>query len=122
MANVALAGGVFHRWIWKPYQAGTFKSGASGRTVALVKAGLAGTFAAKQLNDAKTNVMSDPALCKVLYQPLNDLTSKISGLKGRLASGDTTAITDAESAVTSLKSVASQQGMPVTEDENASIG
>ena len=34
VTNLGLAGGAFHRWVWKPYQAGTFKQGADGRTTA----------------------------------------------------------------------------------------
>ena len=39
-----LAFGAFHRYIYKPYQAGTFKSGAHGRILILVKAGTAALF------------------------------------------------------------------------------
>jgi hypothetical protein len=122
VTNIALAGGTFHRWIWKPYQAGTFASGADGRTLALIKAGLAGAFAAKQLKDATENVKADPALCKAFYQPLSDLTGKLSDLKDKISSGDTTAVQAVQDSVTSLENQSSANGMAITEDENASIG
>ena len=55
VANAGLAAGATYQWIVKPWRAGKFKSGADGRRVALVKAGLAGTFAYNRLKAASRN-------------------------------------------------------------------
>lgn len=120
--NIGLATGAFHRWVWKPYQAGTFTQGAEGRTTALVKAGLATAFSAKQLNDAKNNVKADPQLCKIFAQPLADLTTQFEALKDKVAKGDMTAIEDTNKRVADLKETSKANGMPITDDENAPIG
>lgn len=39
VGDVGLAIGTFHRYLWKPYQAGSFKKGANGRIKALLKGG-----------------------------------------------------------------------------------
>jgi hypothetical protein len=60
VANAGLAAGATYQWIVKPYRNGKFKKGANGRTVALVKAGLAGTFAYNRLKHAMNNAKGDP--------------------------------------------------------------
>src|ERR1700761_1772165 len=40
-AHAALGFGAFHRYIYKPYRAGTFRSGAHGRLTTFAKAALA---------------------------------------------------------------------------------
>ena len=42
--HAGLAAGAIHRYLYKPYKAGTLQPGAKGRTKALVKAGLATAF------------------------------------------------------------------------------
>ena len=49
-----------NRYIVKPYRAGTFKKGASGRTVALIKAGLAAAATAKLVSNARENAKARP--------------------------------------------------------------
>ena len=122
VTNLALAGGAFHRWVWKPYKAGTFVKGADGRTTALIKAGLATAFSAKQLNDAKNNVKADPALCKAFAQPLANLSAQFQTLKDKVSNGDLKSIEDVNKSVTDLENQSAAKGMPITEDENAPIG
>src|ERR1700761_3508894 len=43
-AHAALGFGAFHRYIYKPYRAGTFRSGAHGRLTTFAKAALAALF------------------------------------------------------------------------------
>jgi hypothetical protein len=121
VVNVGLAAGAFHRYIYKPYQAGTFTKGANGRTMALVKAGLAGAFAAKQLKDATENVQADPALCKVFVKPMTELGDQLSTLKDKVAAGDVAALESAKKAIDSLKSLGAQHGMTITENENTKL-
>jgi len=84
-ANAALAFGAFHRYLYKPYKAGTFQKGADGRKRALVKGGVAAVFIADQLRRFKNNVLADPALCGAIKGTLDTLIDKMSGLKGKLA-------------------------------------
>lgn len=75
--DASLAAGATYEWIVKPYREGKFKKGHHGRTMALVKAGLAGAFAYNRLKAAVANAEADPALSKALAP----LTEGIEGLK-----------------------------------------
>ncbi|MEW1862330.1 hypothetical protein OG896_28375 [Streptomyces sp. NBC_00669] len=83
VANAGLAAGATYQWIVKPYKAGKFKKGAHGRTVALIKAGLAGTFAYNRLKAASVNAKGDPTLNRLMapvtagITALKDLPSKL---------------------------------------------
>jgi hypothetical protein len=85
LADLALTYGAFHRYLYKPYKAGSFHKGASGRTKALIKAGLATAAIVKLLSNAGKNAAADPTLCKVvpsidgIKASLGGLTSKIKG-------------------------------------------
>ncbi|WP_067487888.1 hypothetical protein [Actinomadura hibisca] len=116
-ADAGLAFGAFHRWIYKPYQAGTFNKDAEGRTKAFVKAGAAAAFAANRLNAARKMVNADPKLCGALKKPLDSLTNSLGGMVDKLKSGD---INPAEigavgGAIDSFKSDASKNGAGITE-------
>ncbi|MEU8778606.1 hypothetical protein [Streptomyces sp. NPDC048606] len=78
VANAGLAAGATYQWIVKPYREGKFKKGASGRTFALIKAGLAGAFAYNRLKAATENAKGDPLLSKAVAP----LTAGIESLKG----------------------------------------
>lgn len=92
LADLALTYGAFHRYLYKPYQAGAFRKGASGRFKAIIKAALASAAIVKLLSNASKNAAADPTLCK--YVPnidniksgLASLASKIKG--GTATSGD----------------------------------
>lgn len=122
VTNLALGSGAFYQWIFKPYQAGKFAQGADGRTMALIKAGLAGAFAAKQLKDATNNVKSDPTLCKVFIGPLTALQNQVDGLGDKIKSGDLAAVTGAATGIDDLLKTAKNNGIDVTPDENVKLG
>jgi hypothetical protein len=86
VANAGLAAGATYQWIVKPYKAGKFKKGAHGRTFALVKAGLAGTFAYNRLKAASNNAKGDPTLSK-LVAPLNAGIASLKDLPSKLRKG-----------------------------------
>ncbi|RMI42011.1 hypothetical protein EBO15_21300 [Actinomadura harenae] len=88
VGDAGLAFGSFHRYIYKPWQAGSFKSGAQGRGKAIAKAAAAGAFTVNRLNAARKLVNADPTLCKALKQPLDNLWASVSGLTGKLKSGN----------------------------------
>ncbi|MCX5197023.1 hypothetical protein OOK31_24525 [Streptomyces sp. NBC_00249] len=86
VANAGLAAGATYQWIIKPYRAGKFKKGASGRTFALIKAGLAGAFAYNRLKAAAENAKGDPLLSKAMV-PLTAGIESLKGLGAKLRKG-----------------------------------
>ncbi|MFJ7964490.1 hypothetical protein [Streptomyces sp. NPDC096324] len=89
VANAGLAAGATYQWIVKPWKAGTFKKGAEGRRLALIKAGLAGAFAYNRLKAASKNAEGDPLLSKAVA-PLAAGIAALKDLPAKLRSGDST--------------------------------
>ncbi|MEV0040430.1 hypothetical protein [Streptomyces sp. NPDC050804] len=87
VANAGLAAGATYQWIVKPYRAGTFKEGASGRKFALIKAGLAGAFAYNRLKAAAENAKGDPLLAKAMG-PLAAGIASLKGIGAKLGKGE----------------------------------
>ncbi|MFI7893643.1 hypothetical protein [Streptomyces sp. Cmuel-A718b] len=114
VANAGLAAGATYQWIIKPYRAGTFKKGAEGRRLALVKAGLAGGFAYNRLKAAAENAKGDPLLSKAVA-PLTAGIESLKGLgaklrKGEAGEGDVGAF---ESVIDSIKNAGRDAGAEV---------
>ncbi|MER6599857.1 hypothetical protein C6W96_09095 [Streptomyces sp. CS149] len=114
VANAGLAAGATYQWIVKPYRAGTFKKGAEGRRLALVKAGLAGGFAYNRLKAAAENAKGDPLLSKAVA-PLTAGIESLKGLgtklrKGEAGEGDVGAF---ESVIDSIKNAGKDAGAEV---------
>ncbi|WP_030777768.1 hypothetical protein [Streptomyces sp. NRRL S-920] len=89
VANAGLAAGATYQWIVKPFRAGKFKKGANGRTLALVKAGLAGAFTYNRLKAATKNAQGDPALAKAVA-PLTAGIDALKDLPSKLRKGEST--------------------------------
>ncbi|MFI1655550.1 hypothetical protein ACH4ZU_11680 [Streptomyces sp. NPDC020472] len=87
VANAGLAAGATYQWIVKPYRAGKFKKGADGRTLALVKAGLAGAFTYNRLKAAVDNAKGDPLLSKAVA-PLSAGIDSLKDLGTKLRKGE----------------------------------
>lgn len=109
-----LAFGAFHHFVYKPFKAGTFASGAHGRVSALVKAALAGAFVVHELKLAKQDAESSPTLCH-LVAPLDEAAAALSGLTGKLHSGNVsdTDVDGAASKIDSAQQGAGQAGVQV---------
>jgi hypothetical protein len=96
LADLALTYGAFHRYLYKPYQAGTFRKGAHGRTTAIIKAGQASAVIVKLLSNAQKNAAADPTLCKyvpnmdTIKASLTSLASKIRGGTATSSDADNT--------------------------------
>ncbi|MER8031655.1 hypothetical protein ABTZ78_22125 [Streptomyces bauhiniae] len=112
VANAGLAAGATYQWIVKPWRAGTFKKGADGRKVALVKAGLAGAFAYNRLKAAQKNAQGDPTLTKALA-PLTAGIENLKNLPSKLRNGDTDAMSSFEDTINKVKSAGASAGAPV---------
>lgn len=112
VANAGLAAGATYQWIVKPWKAGKFKKGAKGRTLALAKAGLAGTFAYNRLKAASRNAQGDPTLSRAVAP----LTAAIDGLKNlpsKLRKGDDSAASSFDDVITKVKGAGKSAGAEV---------
>ncbi|MGW3105162.1 hypothetical protein [Streptomyces sp. NPDC001100] len=116
VANAGLAAGATYQWIVKPWKAGKFKKGASGRRFALVKAGLAGAFAYNRLKAAKKNAQGDPTLSKALA-PLTAGIESLKDLPSKLRKGDSTDATASsfDDIINKVKEAGKSAGAEVTE-------
>jgi hypothetical protein len=122
VADVALAGGAFKRYIYSPAKAGKFKKGASGKVLALVKAAAAGAFTVNRLNAAKNAAQANPTLCKLLAAPIAKFSAAVSGLIGKAKSGsiNPSDVDGGNAFLTDLHGAASQGGAAFTDNTNAS--
>ncbi|MFD0150887.1 hypothetical protein ACWGQ4_14080 [Streptomyces sp. NPDC055721] len=116
VANAGLAAGATYQWIVKPYRAGKFTKGADGRTIALVKAGLAGAFTYNRLKAAVNNAKGDPLLSKAVapltagIESLKELGAKLR--KGEAGDADVGAF---ESVINSIKDAGKSAGAEVVD-------
>ena len=121
VTHAALGFGAFHRYIYKPYRAGTFRSGAHGRLTAFVKAGLAALFIKREIRLSAAAAQNSPALCKAVLSPLRTVSETIQAAITKLKGGDASGISTVQNAVTQAESGASSQGAGITEDQNAPL-
>ena len=119
--HAGLAFGSFHRYLYKPLQAGTFKSGAHGRISAFLKAGLAALYIKREVRLAYADVTANPTLCKVIAAPLRSIGDNVQSAVTKLKGGDTSGITDLQSTVSSVESNSASNGTTVQEDANAPL-
>jgi len=122
VANAALAGGAFKRYIYTPAKDGKFAKGASGRVTALIKAAAAGALAVNRLDAAKSDAQANPTLCKLIVTPLEDLKSSITGLITKTKTGDIsgTDVNGASSQLEDFRTAATHGGAGFTDDTNVS--
>jgi hypothetical protein len=120
--HAGLAFGTFHRYIYKPYRAGTFKSGAHGRITAFIKAGATALFIKREVRLATEDVKANPTLCKVIAAPLSNLADNISGAVSRLKGGDASGVESANTQISDITKSSSADGTPITERTDESAG
>jgi hypothetical protein len=121
VTHAALGFGAFHRYIYKPYRAGTFRSGAHGRLGAFIKAALAALFIKREVRLAGVAAQKSPALCKLIVAPLRTVSETVEAAVSKLKSGDTSGVGAVESAISQVKSQASSQGASIAENDNAPL-
>ena len=124
VADAALAGGAFKRYIYTPAKDGKLKKGASGRVLALIKAAAAGAFVINRLKAAERAAQGNPTLCKIFVAPAQKFTAALTGLVGKAKSGgiDPSDVDGASGALTDLHNAATQGGADFTDNANASVG
>lgn len=122
VADVALAGGAFKRYIYSPARAGKFKKGTSGKTTALIKAVAAGAFVVNRLNAAKNAAQANPTLCKTLSAPMAKFSAAVAGLmsqaKGGFGSISPSDVNGGDGLLSQLHGAASQGGAAFTDNTN----
>jgi hypothetical protein len=123
VADAALAGGAFKRYIYTPAKDGKLKKGASGRVLALIKAAAAGAFVINRLKAAETAAQANPTLCKIFVAPAQKFTAALTGLVGKAKSGgiNPSDVDGASSALTDLHNAATSGGAGFADNANASI-
>lgn len=118
--DIGLTAGTFHRYLWKPYKAGTFQKGADGRTKALIKGGATAALDLKLLDNAVKNAQANPTLCKTIAQPLGTAVESVKNMKGDLTSGNFASIMAANTALSQIMSGSQQQGIKIDETTDES--
>jgi hypothetical protein len=123
VADAALAGGAFKRYIYTPAKDGKLKKGASGRVLALVKAAAAGAFVVNRLKAAETAAQGNPTLCKVFVAPAQKFTAALTGLVGKAKSGgiNPSDVDGASSALTDVHNAATSGGAGFADNANANL-
>ncbi|MFF5443416.1 hypothetical protein [Streptomyces sp. NPDC012888] len=114
VANAGLAAGATYQWIVKPYREGRFRQGAEGRTLALVKAGLAGAFTYNRLKAALNNAKGDELLSRAVA-PLEDGIESLKNLGTKLRKGEASEadIGNFEKMINDVKTAGASAGAPV---------
>jgi hypothetical protein len=122
LLHAGLAFGAFHRYISKPFKAGGFTP-VSSHKLAIVKAGAAGLFAYHEIKIALVDAQSSSTLSKIV-SPLTALESKMSSLGSGLKSGnlDGSAISNANSSVSSIGSQSASSGASIKDLATPSLG
>jgi hypothetical protein len=122
VADVALAGGAFKRYIYSPAKAGKFQKGANGKVLALVKAAAAGAFTINRLDAAKDAAEANPTLCKLIVAPIAKFSASVTGLidKAKGGSIDPSDATSGNDFLNDLHGAASQGGAAFTDNTNTS--
>jgi hypothetical protein len=116
-----LAFGAFHRYLYKPYQAGTFKKGGSGRIAAFIKGGLAALFIKREIRLASEDVKANPTLCKAIAAPLGKIGDTVQAAFDKLKSGDASGVTDVNSQISSVEGTSNKDGVAITENDNPDL-
>ncbi|MGU3291468.1 hypothetical protein [Williamsia sp. M5A3_1d] len=117
-----LAFGAFHRYLYKPYKAGTFKKGADGRITATVKGGVAALFIKREVRLASEDVKANPTLCKAIAAPLAKVGDTVEAAFDKLKGGDASGVDAVNSSISSISSSSSKNGVDIKEDDNPNIG
>lgn len=89
VAHLGVAYFCFHHWVLKPYQAGSFNSGAPHRTATIVKGGVALLFAVHEVRVAdKIAKTSNSPLLQKLDGGLTALQTQFSTIGAKLKGGN----------------------------------
>ncbi len=113
LLHLGLAFTTFDRYIYKPYKAGAFKSGASGRVKALLKAGASALVVYHELKLADQDARCGGPTLSKLAAPVSSAASGFATLKGALSGGNLGAIASSSSLLGTLTTAAKSNGVSV---------
>lgn len=108
----------FHHWVWKPYKAGAFNKGASGRVKAIVKAAIALAFTYHELKVAYNIAKkSHSGLLHAIIAPLTGLMNKANSVVSQLKGGNVNVgdLAGLGAAADGLGKLASGKGLGITD-------
>jgi hypothetical protein len=123
VADAALAGGAFKRYIYTPASDGKFSKGAHRRVLALAKAAVAGAFVINRLDAAKNAAQANPTLCKLIVAPLASLKASVTGLITKSKSGNLTSsdVASTSNQLEGFRNAATRGGAGFTDNTNVSV-
>lgn len=113
--------GAFHRYLYKPFKAGSFTKGHAGRIKAFLKAGAAALFIKRQVRLATEDVKANPTLCTLIAAPLAKVGDTISGAVSKLKTGDASGLEQANTDISGIEAAASSKGAAITENLNPKL-
>jgi hypothetical protein len=115
LLHAGLAFGVFHRWIYKPFKAGTFTHPLRHK-LAFVKALIAGGIVIHEVRLALADARSSKLLSKVVL-PLAALGSSVAVVRAALRNhkADAASINAANSSAANASAASRAAGQPITE-------
>lgn len=121
--HAGLAFGTFHRYLYKPYKAGTFTTGSTGRRVVVIaKAGGSALFIKREIRLSIEDVKANPTLCRVIASPLSHLSNTIGDAMSKLKGGDASGLEQANVEVAGLQAKAKSAGSPLPDNTNPPSG
>lgn len=121
--HAGLAFGAFHRYLYKPFRAGTFTSGSTlHRTLVIAKAGASALFIKREIRLSIEDVKANPAMCNAIAAPLRTLETTVGDAISKLKHGDTSGLESANAAVAAIQGEAKSAGLSLPEDPKANAG
>ena len=117
--HAGLAFGAFHRYLYKPYKAGSFTTGSKvHRVVVIAKAGGSALFIKREIRLSIEDVKANPTLCRAIAAPLSHLSSTVSDGISKLKGGDTSGLEAANTEVASIQAMAKGGGLALPDAAN----
>lgn len=115
LLHAGLAFGAFHRYIYKPFRAGGFSSGAPKRARTIAKAAASALFVYHELKEAEKAALSSDVLRRKVATPLAAALAKVKDLPAALRSGSFGAVGGVSSLFGTLKSAAGGAGANISD-------
>ena len=114
LLHTGIAAAGFYRYIYRPYRAGAFKSGAPGRKKALAKAAATTAVMIHELRIASRDARCDGPTLKKLAKPLDAVFGPLDSLRAGLATGGGIgAIAAVQAALNNFARASGAAGVPV---------
>ncbi len=110
LLHAGLAFGAFHRYIYKPFTASGFSSGAPKRKRTIAKAAASALFVYHELKQADDAALSSDTLRTKVHDPLSNALAKLKDLPALIKGGSFGAIGTVSGLFDKVKSAAGGAG------------